>query len=87
MTVKKIRNGLLSDLFVGVAAKTLSVVETNPEKSNQHEFNGSLPLKKLFGLEAPQRLDTRFIWLGEEQEALTEDGFITWVKYREGRFL
>ena len=43
------RRGQLSDYFAGVAVKRLSAVETSPTTSNQHEFNGSGPLRRLFG--------------------------------------
>jgi len=45
------KQGYLSQYFKGVAAKTLSAVEADPVKSNQHEFNGVAPLKNIFGLE------------------------------------
>lgn len=32
--------GYLSQYFVGAAAKTLSAVEADVFRSNQHEFNG-----------------------------------------------
>lgn len=80
-----IRRGLLSDLFVGVVAKQLTLVETVTPKSNQHEFQGTKPLRRLFGDEDRRRIETRFIWLSEEQAALTEDGFISWSNVRKGK--
>lgn len=77
-----LKRGLLSDLFDGVAAKTLSAVETRPETSNQHEFNGAAPLRRLFGDDDRLKISTRFIWLGGEQEAVTEDGWISWYDAR-----
>ncbi len=38
-----LRRGSLADHFEGVAAKRLSAVETDPKRSNQHEFNGVGP--------------------------------------------
>jgi len=77
-----IRRGLLSDYFEGVTVKTLSAVEVNTNKSNQHEFNGVTSLKKIFGAQEPQEFLTRFVWLGEEQEGISEDGTLTWYDSR-----
>lgn len=77
-----IRRGLLSDYFDGVAVKRLSAVETSPEISNQHEFNGSGALRRLFGDPDRKNISTRFVWLGEEQEGITEDGVISWYDAR-----
>lgn len=77
-----IQKGLLAQHFKGVAVKRLSAVETDPGTSNQHEFNGVSELKKIFGSEKGN-FPARFIWLGDEQEAITEDGFVTWYDARE----
>jgi len=77
-----IRHGLLSDYFDGAAVKRLSAVETSPEISNQHEFNGSGALRRLFGDADRRNIPTRFVWLGEEQEGITEDGLISWYDAR-----
>lgn len=81
----RIRRGLLSDLFTGVVAKQLTLVETVNVGSNQHEFQGTKPLRALLGREDRRRIETRFIWMSEEQEALTEDGFISWSNVRKGK--
>jgi hypothetical protein len=80
-----IRKGLLSDLFVGVVAKKLTLVETITPKSNQHEFQGTKPLKNLFGMEDRRGIQARFIWLAEEQAAISEDGFLSWSNVRKGK--
>lgn len=77
-----IRRGLLSDYFDGVAVKTLSAVEVDTSKSHQHEFNGVTSLKKIFGGQERQEFPTRFVWLGEEQEGISEDGTLTWYDSR-----
>lgn len=79
------RRGLLSDLFVGVVAKQLTLVETISEKSNQHEFQGTKPLKRLLGEEDRRGIPTRFIWLSGEQDALSEEGFMSWSDVRKGK--
>ena len=76
---------MLSDLFVGVVAKRLTMVETITEKSNQHEFQGTRPLRRLMGDDDRRRISTRFIWLSGEQEALSEDGFMSWSNVRKGK--
>lgn len=80
-----IRHGYLSDLFAGVVAKTLTLVETVGNGSNQHEFQGTKPFKSLLGTEDRRGIPTRFVWLAEEQTALTEDGFISWSNVRKGK--
>lgn len=74
--------GLLAKSFTGVAVKRLSAVEADINRSNQHEFNGVVDLKRIFG-EADQRnISTRFIWLSDEQEAIFEEGFLSWYDSR-----
>jgi len=73
---------LLSDYFRGVAVKKLSVVETNPDKSNQHEFNGSSALRRLFGDDDRRNIPAKFIWLGGEQEGISLDGVVSWYDAR-----
>ncbi|UYH54617.1 type II restriction endonuclease [Qipengyuania sp. SS22] len=76
------RRGQLSDYFAGVAVKRLSAVETSPTTSNQHEFNGSGPLRRLFGDDDQKNIPARYIWLGREQEAVTTDSILTWYDAR-----
>jgi hypothetical protein len=76
---------MLSDLFVGVVAKRLTLVETITEKSNQHEFQGTRPLRRLLGDEDRRGIPARFIWISGEQEALSEDGFMSWSNVRKGK--
>jgi hypothetical protein len=77
------KKGYLSQYFKGIAAKILSAVEADTAKSNQHEFNGVMPLKKIFGLEK-QKLPARFIYLSDnDDEPPADDGFLTWYDARE----
>ncbi|MDZ4308202.1 type II restriction endonuclease [Allopontixanthobacter sp.] len=77
------RRGNLSEYFTGVVVKDLSEVETNPKKSNQHEFNGSAALRALLGSEEPLRIPTKFLWIGAEQEQVEAiDGTLTWYDSR-----
>ncbi len=79
------RRGMLSDLFTGVVAKKLTLVETITEKSNQHEFQGTRPLRRLLGEDDRRGIPTHFIWISGEQEALAEDGFMSWSNVRKGK--
>lgn len=76
-----IGRGLLAKYFVGVAVKQLSVVETTP-KSNQHEFNGSKVLRDFLGDDDTKNIPTTFIWLNDEQEGVTDEGFVSWYDAR-----
>jgi hypothetical protein len=80
--VSLISRGLLSKYFNGVAVKRLSVVETTPNKSNQHEFNGSAVLRHFLGDDDIKGIPTTFIWLNDEQEGVTDPGFVTWYDAR-----
>ena len=77
------KRGHLSDFFDGVSVKLLSSVEVDQAVSNQHEFNGSVALQKLFGAGDRREIPTRFIWIGQEQEASeSEEGFLSWYDAR-----
>lgn len=79
------RRGMLSDLFAGVVAKRLTLVETVTERSNQHEIQGTRPLRSLLGEDDRRKIPTRFIWVSDEQEALSEEGFMSWSDVRKGK--
>ncbi|NOJ71967.1 type II restriction endonuclease [Paenibacillus alvei] len=76
------KKGFLSQYFEGIAIKRLSAVETSTAVSNQHEFNGSKPLKTLFGRKRISH-DARFLWLAGENEGFSCEGNITWYDARE----
>ncbi len=73
-----VRRGLVSDLFEGVVAKRLTLVETVTERSNQHEFQGTKPLRALFGDATRRGIPTRFIRFTTDGDTVSEDGFISW---------
>jgi len=74
--------GSLSDHFTGIVAKRLSAVETDPAVSHQHEFNGTAQLRQLLGPEGFENRSSRFIWLGGENEGITDDALVTWYDAR-----
>lgn len=77
--------GHLSEYFTGVAVKTLSAVEADVFRSNQHEFNGVEDLKKLFGRAVgKQTFPAKFVYLNDnDDEPVVDDGFLTWYDARE----
>lgn len=79
------RRGMLSDFFEGVAVKRLTLVEVVSPKSNQHEIQGTKALRRMFGDADRKAIPTRFVWLNDEQEGLSEDGFISWSNVRKGK--
>lgn len=76
------KQGMLAQHFKGVAVKRLSAVETDPRRSNQHEFNGRNVFKELLGKKR-RGFDARFIYLGDEQDGFSEDSQVKWYDARE----
>lgn len=75
--------GQLIDYFKGVAWKRLSIVEADPQKSNQHEFNGVASLKQILG-SARRTFPARFLYLGDEEEDISKaQNYLTWYDARE----
>jgi hypothetical protein len=73
----------LSKFFVAAGAKRLSAVEAEPETSNQHEFNGVLGFRDVFGSDRIT-FETDFLYLSDEETGeVTESGFLTWYDARE----
>lgn len=79
------KKGFLSEYFEGVAAKRLKAVEVDPNMSNQHEFNGVKVLKNILGTERLTDCPARFVWLGKENEGMSEDSSVTWYDSRENQ--
>jgi hypothetical protein len=78
------RRGYLSQYFERVAAKRLRAVEVDTSVSHQHEFNGNKALKAIMGSGSGEKIEfpTVFIWLGNENEAVSAEGFVTWYDAR-----
>ena len=77
--------GFLSGYFESVAVKRLTDVEIDPGTSNQHELNGSEPVKQILGLAGFQERPATFIWLGRENEGISEEAWVTWYDSRKGQ--
>ena len=76
--------GYLSQYFSGVAIKELSAVEANPDVSNQHEFNGVNQLRNILG-DSQRKFEAKFIYLNDDDDPVTDEGFLTWYNAREGK--
>lgn len=77
------KRGYLAEYFLGVAAKTLSAVETDTSRSHQHEFNGAGSLKKILGTDR-RTFSAQFLYLNDEDDEPVKDtGFLTWYDARE----
>ncbi len=76
--------GDLADLFTGVAAKRLSAVETDPDRSNQHRFNDTGPLVRMLGTpDGTARFPATFIRVEDDEEATeTDRGHLSWYDAR-----
>lgn len=59
--------------------KTLSAVEAEPDRSNQHELNGVAPLKDILGL-SKRSFDARFSIRGQDGYVVSS---VTWYDARE----
>lgn len=78
--------GYLSEYFDAVAVKTLSAVDAEPTSSNQHEVGGKTTIGKVLGPWEPQvTFDVTYIWLGDEQESISETGTATWYDSRRNQ--
>lgn len=62
--------------------KRLSAVESDPAKSNQHEFNGSASLRRLLGENDRKHIATQFIRLDDTGEAAAAFGELSWYDAR-----
>lgn len=70
-----------SAIFSHIVFKSLSAVEADASRSNQHEFNGTLALRSAFGREA-QRIETDFIWMPDRGRYLAAESEMTWYDAR-----
>lgn len=77
-----LKQGALSDYFIGVASKVIRSVEANVSASNQHEYNGVTSLKQIFGTEK-STYQAQFIYLRDSDEPITGQGRLTWYDARK----
>lgn len=74
--------GHLSEYFEGVGVKILSAVDAEPKSSNQHEIGTTVPMRKFLGNEKTT-FDVTYVWLNDEQETITDQGWATHYDCRE----
>lgn len=81
------KKGYLSQYFDGVAIKTLSAVEVDPTRSNQHEFQGIAKMLDFLGRPAePMRMNARFLYLNDDDaDPVSEDAFLTLSNVRRNK--
>ncbi len=68
--------------FTKMIPKRLTAVEANPQRSNQHEFNGVSPLRELLGLDRIE-FPISFSYVTEEVATITANSSCTWYDARE----
>jgi len=78
------KRGHLSEYFEGVAVKTLSIVDATPSKSHQHEIGTTADMRRFLGAERC-RFYVTYLWLGGEQESVSEEGSATHYDTRENQ--
>lgn len=84
------KQGYLSQYFSGVGTKILTRVDT-PAGSNQHEVGDGqkgVVLKQVLGPEprkGSNRFPAKYVWLFDEQETITVEGYLSWYDTRENQ--
>ncbi|WP_448502743.1 type II restriction endonuclease [Sphingomonas sp.] len=77
------KKGHLSEYFIDFAVKTLSAVEADRHRSNQHEFDGVSKLRAMLGDDDKRNISAVFIYLNDDDpEPLREEGFLSWYDAR-----
>lgn len=77
------KKGHLSEYFVDFAVKTLTAVEADRHRSNQHEFDGVSKLRSMLGDDDKKNIPAVFIYLNDDDpEPLREEGFLSWYDAR-----
>ncbi len=76
--------GHLSEYFNGVGVKTLSAVDSEPKTSNQHEIGTTVAMRQFLGTEKTT-FEVSYVWLGGEQETITDHGWATHYNSRDGK--
>ncbi len=81
------KKGYLSQYFDGVAIKTLSAVEADRTRSNQHEYNATREMLDFMGRPCDKTpIDARFLYLNDDDaEPIPEDAFLTLYDSRKGQ--
>ena len=81
-----VRYGQLRDHFRGVGAKRLSAVDAEPGRSNQHEIGTTQAMRREFLGEGPEQdFPAVYIWLGQDQDAITVQSWATYYDASENQ--
>lgn len=77
--------GYLSEFFTAVGMKTLSAVEADAARSNQHEYNGDKGLMRVFGRATGKQVyKALYIYLSDgDDEPVVANGTVTWYDARQ----
>ncbi|WP_111735568.1 type II restriction endonuclease [Roseovarius amoyensis] len=80
------KRGQLADYFEGVGVKRLSAVDTEPKTSNQHEVGTTRGMRGAFlGEDHQRKFDAVYVWLGEDQDGITAEGWATHYDARRNK--
>lgn len=71
------QKGFLSEYFEGVGVKRLSKVDADPKSSNQHEIGTTKDMRAFLGENHQERFETKYVWLGGEQEGFSVEALAT----------
>ena len=75
--------GVLKDYVKGAMCKEMPGIDIpGANRSHQHEFQGSAPLKILLGDQDRKGIPARFIYLDDESDPLIDDGYLSWYDAR-----
>lgn len=73
----------LCDLFTAIGAKYLKPIDADPRRSNQHEVGGLSALGKSWeNKDEGISIDTTFLYFGNEEIPICENGKMTWYNAR-----
>lgn len=78
------KRGHLSEYFEGVAVKTLSIVDATPSRSHQHEIGTTMEMRRFLKTDRT-KFGVTYLWLGGEQESVTEESVATHYDTRENQ--
>lgn len=80
------KRGHLSAFFAGVGVKSLSATEIDPLTSRGHEFQGVKLFQSFLGVPTEKRrIEATYVWLSDEDEALSVEDAVTWYDSRRSQ--
>ncbi|HEX3665814.1 MAG TPA: type II restriction endonuclease [Rhizomicrobium sp.] len=80
------KQGTLSDYFIGVGTKVLKGTEVDPDVSNGHELQGVDAFREFLGTPAEKQLiPVTYVWLSDDAEPLSARSTGTWYDSRRGK--